>query len=89
MTGNTLTLMSPLLTVYKASYSDDDDSDPANSQSLVTIFDIIFSVLFGISFIFVLTFSIKNFCFITNMRNLPNILYVVLILMTLLSKQIA
>ena len=48
--------------------------------------DIVFAILFLISFTLVLALSIYNFCKFPNMVNLPNVLVVIMILMTLLSK---
>ena len=61
--------------------------DPeASKRKAFMVADIIFSILFLLSFILVLAMSIYNFCKFRNMVNLPNVLVVIMILCTLLSK---
>ena len=61
--------------------------DPgASKRQAFMVADIVFAILFLISFTLVLALSIYNFCKFPNMVNLPNVLVVIMILMTLLSK---
>ena len=50
------------------------------------IADIVFSICFALSFVLVLAMSIYNFRTFTNMINLSNVLVVIFLLLTLLSK---
>ena len=63
-----------------------DASNPSQSHKVDIISDICFSLVFAVCFVLLLAMSIYNFCHFKNMINLPNILVVVLLLTTLLSK---
>ena len=61
--------------------------DQENADYLTDkINEIVFSIFFALSFVLVLGMSIYNFCHFPNMINLPNLLVVILLLITLLSK---
>ena len=60
--------------------------DQPDSHNVDIVSDICFSLVFALCFVLLLAMSIYNFCHFKNMINLPNILVVVLLLTTLLSK---